>query len=62
MTHVPGSLARHPRLVMRHAVMLMDLLGKVAINDPLFGRIATIPFLILLNRFHFEPLPQAATK
>ena len=50
------ALARHPRLVMRHAIMLMDLLGKICINDPLFGRIASVPFLIMLNRFHFEPL------
>ena len=48
------ALARHGRLALRHALMLLDLLGKVCLNDPLYGRAATVPLLVLLSRFHFD--------
>ena len=48
------TLAKHPRLSVRHGLMLMDLLGKIALNDPIYGRVATLPLLIVLNRFPSE--------
>lgn len=44
-------VSKHQRLGLRHALLLLDLLGKVSLNDPLFGRVATVPLLILVNRF-----------
>ena len=38
----------------KNALMLLDLLGKVCLNDPLYGRAATVPLLVLLSRFHFD--------
>ena len=43
---------------MRHALILGDVLGKIALNDPVFGRVATMPFLIILNRFSNDVLVQ----
>ena len=39
------TLAKHPRLTLRNSLLLVDLLGKICLNDPLFGRVATVPFL-----------------
>ena len=39
------------RLDVRHALLLCDFLGKVCLNDPLFGRVSSVPFLIIVNRF-----------
>merc|ERR1712199_33367 len=52
------TLAKHPRLSLRHGLLLGDLLGKIAINDPIFGRVASMPLLIIVNRFHNEPTMQ----
>jgi hypothetical protein len=52
------TLAKHPRLSLRHGLLLGDLLGKIAINDPIFGRVASIPLLIIINRFNAEPTMQ----
>ena len=46
------TLAKHPRLTLRHGLLLVDLLGKICLNDPLFGRVATVPFLILGKKSH----------
>lgn len=34
--------------------MLLDVLGKMAVSDALHGRVATVPLLIILNRFADE--------
>lgn len=34
--------------------MLADVLGKMCVSDALHGRVATVPLLILLNRFAEE--------
>ncbi len=52
------TLSKHPRLSLRHGLLLGDLLGKIAINDPIYGRVASIPLLIIVNRFHNEPTMQ----
>ena len=49
------TLAKHPRLSVRHGLLLADLLGKIALNDPIYGRVATLPLLVVLNRFPSEP-------
>ena len=43
-----------PRLSIRHGLLLADLLGKIALNDPIYGRVATLPLLIIFNRFPTE--------
>jgi hypothetical protein len=52
------TLSKHPRLSLRHGLLLGDLLGKIAINDPIYGRVASIPLLMIVNRFHNEPTMQ----
>jgi hypothetical protein len=52
------SLTKHPRLTVRHGLMTLDLLGKICLNDPLFGRVGTVPFLILAKRFGDEEVVQ----
>jgi hypothetical protein len=47
-------LAKHPKLPVKHAMLLLHLLGKIALNDIVFGRLACIPFLVLANRFSEE--------
>ena len=44
-------LAKHARLSIRHALLLMHLLGKIALNDMVFGRLAAVPFLVMVTRF-----------
>jgi hypothetical protein len=44
-------LSRHERLTVDQCMPLADLLGKIALNDPLFGRSASKPLDILLRRF-----------
>ena len=46
------TLSKHQRLGLRHALLMMQFLGKVCLNDALHGRVATIPFLVLVERFH----------
>jgi hypothetical protein len=48
-------LAKHPRLSVRHGLILSDLLGKISLNDPIYGRVATLPLLIVMNRFPGDP-------
>eukprot|EP00949_MAST-11_sp_MAST-11-sp1_P005339 g5339.t1 len=45
------AIAKHDRLDEMHALLLADLLGKVALNDPIFSRTACIPLLTMLKRF-----------
>ena len=45
------SVARHPRLQEHHAVMVLDLLGKVYLRHLHCAHAAAIPFLLLTNRF-----------
>jgi hypothetical protein len=50
-------LAKHPRLRLRHALLLMDFLGKFCLHDPFLARIASIPFFIIFERFNYsEPV------
>ena len=52
-------ISKHARLGLRHGLILLDLLGKICLNDPLFGRVASVPFLRVTNRFHAqEPLQE----
>lgn len=45
------SIARHPRLQEHHAVMMLDLLGKVYLRHLHCAHAAAIPFVILTSRF-----------
>jgi hypothetical protein len=44
-------IARHERLTVDQAMPLADLLGKISLNDPLFGRCAARPLETILRRF-----------
>ncbi len=44
-------ISRHARLTCDQCMPLADLLGKVSLNDPLFGRSAAAPLEILMRRF-----------
>ena len=46
-----GCLTRHERLTVDQCMPLADLLGKIALNDPLFGRSAAKPLAQLLQRY-----------
>ena len=46
------TLAKHERLGLRHALLMLQFLGKVCLNDALHGRVSTVPFLVLVGRFH----------
>eukprot|EP00742_Colponemidia_sp_Colp-10_P006574 GILJ01007045.1.p1 GENE.GILJ01007045.1~~GILJ01007045.1.p1 ORF type:complete len:1707 (-),score=396.78 GILJ01007045.1:173-5251(-) len=47
-------VAKHSRISIRHGLLLLDLLGKICLNDPIYGRTGSVPFLILVNRFEGE--------
>ena len=44
-------LARYPQLPLKHAMLLLHLLGKVCLNDTAFGRLASIPFIAIAGRY-----------
>jgi len=47
-------LAEHPRLSVHHGILLMDLAGKVSLNDPVFARLASLPLLMVVSRYASE--------
>ena len=47
-------LAQHVALDARQAVSLLQLLGQIVSNDVIYGRVASIPFIVLLCRFKQE--------
>ncbi|KNC55320.1 uncharacterized protein AMSG_10966 [Thecamonas trahens ATCC 50062] len=52
-------IAKLPWLSRAHVLLLLQFLGTVTVEDTLYGRVAAIPFLILINRFHKERRVQA---
>ena len=46
------ALAKHQSLRLKHALLLVDLVGKICLNDPLFGRLASLPLVIVCRRYH----------
>jgi len=53
-----ATVSNHPRLPLKHGLLLAHMLGKIAINDPVFARLAMLPFLTLIARFNTKPLMQ----
>ena len=45
------TLAKHSRLVLKSAIQLIDVLGKVYLSDVLFSRAALAPFSVLVTRY-----------
>ena len=41
----------HPRLGVKHALQILDLVGKVVLNDPVYCRMCWNPMFSLLRRF-----------
>ena len=48
-------LARHSKLELRHVLQLLDLVHGLCLVDALHGRLASVPYLVLLDRFHQDP-------
>lgn len=44
------SVSRHPRLSVKHGVQLMDVLGKIYLNDFHYFRAAGIAFMLIAHR------------
>eukprot|EP00357_Protocruzia_adherens_P031664 CAMPEP_0115033794 /NCGR_PEP_ID=MMETSP0216-20121206/40176_1 /TAXON_ID=223996 /ORGANISM="Protocruzia adherens, Strain Boccale" /LENGTH=1250 /DNA_ID=CAMNT_0002412373 /DNA_START=59 /DNA_END=3809 /DNA_ORIENTATION=- len=44
------TLARHPRLTIKNAIQLLDLLAKIYLNDVVYARPASIPFVLIVQR------------
>ena len=45
------ALAQHPKLSVQHAILLIDLMGKVYLNQTFFSKAAGVPFTYLASRF-----------
>ena len=41
----------HPRLSVKHALIILDLVGKIVLNDPVYCRMCWSPLFSLLKRF-----------
>ena len=44
-------VAGHPKLTIKNAIQLMDMLAKTIVNDPLFSPVAVQPFVKIAARF-----------
>ena len=44
-------LAQHPKLSVQHAIQLIDLMGKIYLNQLFFSKAAGVPFTYLASRF-----------
>ena len=52
-------ISQHPRLTIKDAVLLLDLLGKIFLNDYLYSSLSKISFLIITARFiEFNPVQE----
>jgi hypothetical protein len=49
-------LAKHEALETTHAVQLLQFLAEVCISDALLGRTASIPLLVLVERFSIDSM------
>ncbi|CAG9311360.1 unnamed protein product [Blepharisma stoltei] len=57
------SIVRHPKLEIEHAILLIDFLGKVYYNDPIYTKAAQVPFILLAGRYiEFKPMEQYIIK
>ncbi|CAG9316961.1 unnamed protein product [Blepharisma stoltei] len=45
------TIAQHPRLLIQHAIQLIDILGKVYVNSLIFCKASGVPFTYLAARF-----------
>ena len=45
------AVARHPKLAVRDAILIIDYLGKIYYNDPIYANSAEIPLVLILGRF-----------
>lgn len=45
------TVAKHPRLNLKNAIQVLDLLGKLYLSSPGYGRAAGVPFVIISTRF-----------
>ena len=48
------TLSTHRKLEDKHGMLLLDLFGRICVEDPLHGRLALVPFLSLVDRFNGE--------
>ena len=45
------TAARHPRFNIKEGVLLIDLCGKIMLNESIYFSTAEVPFLIIISRF-----------
>ena len=45
------SLASHPKISLKHGLQMIDLLGKIYINDMIFARACGVPFTQIVSKF-----------
>ncbi|CAG9325131.1 unnamed protein product [Blepharisma stoltei] len=57
------ACARHPMLTLKHAVLAIDVLGRIYLNDVAFAKAAEIPFMLMAGRFiDSNPMQEYLTK
>ena len=45
------TMANHPKMQLKHAIQLIDILAKIYLNDPNFSSAASSPFMLLASKF-----------
>jgi hypothetical protein len=45
------AISKHDRLDIEPALKLANILGQIALNDPIFGRLASVPFMNIIQSF-----------
>ena len=44
-------IAKHSRLIIKDAILLIDLLGKIILSSSYYCLLSTVPFLLIINHF-----------
>lgn len=54
-----ASLAQHPRLNLKHAIQLIDIVGKLYLNDLFYAKAAGVTYTFLASRYvESEPMQE----
>jgi hypothetical protein len=57
-----ATVAKHPRMKLNDAIPLMDVLAKIYLNDNVFCFAASVPFILIVNRFIEFPILRGYVK
>ena len=56
-------LSRHPKLTLKSAVPLLDMMAKIYLNDHDYAGAASVPFMLIVSRFILsEAIPEFVAK